>query len=202
MILALTTPECKARSQDLSPLRSGRNHLRRGRGEPTERACTPGTVGAEGAEGPCRGAGGRRQGPAPGTPVGTHANPVHRTGDGHMKPVTPLQAAIIRNLKPPTPLLTPNTGPLKPGTPLRPKTASKTPISPPQRRWRFQSHTDTSQQRRSRFQTTGPAGLQGLAATPAGVNVPAAQKTRMQFDWERFQQRLETLQSQRCEVMV
>ena len=52
MILALTTPECKARSQGLSPLRSGRNNLRRGRGEPTERACTPGTVGAEGAEGP------------------------------------------------------------------------------------------------------------------------------------------------------
>ena len=40
-------------------------------------------------------------------------------------------------LKPPTPLHTPNKGPLKPASPLRPKTATKTPISHPQRRWRF-----------------------------------------------------------------
>ena len=71
-------------------------------------------------------------------------------------------------MKPTTPLLTPDTAPLKPTTPLRPKTAPKTPISHPQRRWRFQSHTGTSEQRRQRFHTTGPPGRQGLTAAPAG----------------------------------
>ena len=71
-------------------------------------------------------------------------------------------------LKPTTPLHTHNKGPLKPASPLRPKTAPKTPISRPQRRWRFQSHTDTSEQRRRWFQTTGPPGRQGQAAVPAG----------------------------------
>ena len=42
---------------------------------------------------------------APGTPVDTNTSPTHRTSNGHMKPVTPLQAVIIRNLKPQTPLL-------------------------------------------------------------------------------------------------
>ena len=102
----------------------------------------------------------------------------------------------IATLKPTTPLLAPNRGPLKPASPLHPKTAAKTPISRPQRRRRFQPHTDTSEQRRwrfqsrlsrhpqrrrriqsrlgqhpqrrRRFQTTGPAGLQGLAAVPVG----------------------------------
>ena len=54
-----------------------------------------------------------------------------------------------------------NVATLKPTTPLRPKTAPKKPISHPQRRWRFQSHTDTSEQRRWRFQATGPTGMQG-----------------------------------------
>ena len=77
-------------------------------------------------------------------------------------------------LKPTTPLLALNKGPLKPAAPLRPKTAAKTPISHPQRRWQFQSHTDTSEQRRwqfqshtdtskqrrSRFQPAGPPHLQ------------------------------------------
>ena len=71
-------------------------------------------------------------------------------------------------LKPTTPLRTPNKGPLKPASPLRPKTAPKTLISHPQRRWRFQSHTDTSEQRRRWFQTTWPSGRQGQAAVPAG----------------------------------
>ena len=71
-------------------------------------------------------------------------------------------------LKPASPLLSPNKGPLKPASPLRPKTAPKTPISHPQRRWRFQSHTGTSKQRRRWFQTTGPPGRQGQAAAPAG----------------------------------
>ena len=62
----------------------------------------------------------------------------------------------------------PNKGPLKPRTPLHPKTAPESPISHPQRRWRFQlkldlreqkrqgfqPHTGTSKQRRRRFQTT------------------------------------------------
>ena len=71
-------------------------------------------------------------------------------------------------LKPTTPLHTHNKGPLKPTSPMHPKTAPKTPISHPQRRWRFQSHTDTSEQRRQGFQTTGPPGRQGLAAVPVG----------------------------------
>ena len=47
-----------------------------------------------------------------------------------------------------------NMATLKPASPLRPKTALKTPISHPQRRWRFQ--------------TTGPPGRQSQAAVPAG----------------------------------
>ena len=58
----------------------------------------------------------------------------------------------MATLKPTTPLLAPNKGLLKPTSPLRPKTAPKTPISHPQRRWRFQSHAGTSEQRRWRFQ--------------------------------------------------
>ena len=100
----------------------------------------------------------------------------------------------IATLKPPTPLLTPNKEALKPTTPLHPKTAPKTPISHPQRRWRFQSrlgrrpqrrwrfqlglgrrpqrrrwfqpHTDASKQRRHRFQESGPPGLQDPDAIP------------------------------------
>ena len=49
-----------------------------------------------------------------------------------------------------------------------PEKCTKEPISHSQRRWRFQSHTGTSEQRRSRFQTTGPPGLQGLAAASVG----------------------------------
>ena len=108
----------------------------------------------------------------------------------------------VATLKPTTPLLAPNRGALKPASPLRPKTAPKTPISHPQRRRRFQSRLGRRPQRRRRFQTTRPLGSRVPAAAPAGINVPAAPKTRMQFDGERFQQRLETLQSQRCEVMV
>ena len=88
----------------------------------------------------------------------------------------------MATLKPTTPLRATNKGPLKPTSPLHPKTAPKTPISHPQRRWRFHSHTGISEQRRWRFQTTGPAGLQGLAATPARSYKPTPQKTRMQFD--------------------
>ena len=66
----------------------------------------------------------------------------------------------METMKPTTPLLALNKAPLKPASPLRPKTAPKSPISHPQRRWQFQSHTDTSEQRRSRFQPTGPPHLQ------------------------------------------
>ena len=66
----------------------------------------------------------------------------------------------MTTLKPTTPLRTPNKGSLKPASPLHPKTAPKTPISRPQRRWRFQSRTGTSEQRRQGFQratwSTGP----------------------------------------------
>ena len=73
----------------------------------------------------------------------------------------------MATLKPTTPLHTHNKAPLKPASPLRPKTAPKTPISHPQRRWRFHSHTRTSEQRRQWFQTTGPHDRQGQAAVPA-----------------------------------
>ena len=56
-------------------------------------------------------------------------------------------------MKPTTPLLAPNKEALKPASPLRPKTAPKTPISRPQRRWRFQSRIGRRPQRRWRFQS-------------------------------------------------
>ena len=62
----------------------------------------------------------------------------------------------------------PNKGPLKPRTPLHPKTAPESPISHPQRRWRFQLRLSLREQRRQGFHTTGPPGLQGLTAIPAG----------------------------------
>ena len=102
----------------------------------------------------------------------------------------------VATLKPTTPLLASSKGPLKPTSPLRPKTGPKSPISLPQRRWRFQSHAGTSEQRRSRFQTTGPPGRQRQAATPAGGRArlrplggddTTAPKFRMQFDWVKFQ---------------
>ena len=89
----------------------------------------------------------------------------------------------MATLKPTTPLLASNKGALKPASPLHPKIAPKTPISHPQRRWRFQTRLGRRPQRRWRFQTrlgrrpqrrwrfqtTGPAGLQGLAAVPVGA---------------------------------
>ena len=72
----------------------------------------------------------------------------------------------MATLRPTTPPLTRNKAPLKPPSPLRPQTAPKTPISGPQRRWRFHSHTGSSEQRRRWFQTTGPHGRQGQAAAP------------------------------------
>ena len=113
-----------------------------------------------------------------------------------MKPPSPLHALEQQPLKPPSPLLAPEQRPLKPPSPLQPKNAPKTPISHPQRRWRFQlglslreqrrqrfqlglglreqrrwwfqPHTGTSAQRRWRFQTTGPPVQQGLTTAPVG----------------------------------
>ena len=99
-----------------------------------------------------------------------------------MKPTTPLQPLIQASVKPPSPMLAPEQHPLKPTTPMQPKNAPKTPISHPQRRWRFQSRLSRRPQRRcrfqlrlglcpqrrQRFQTTTPPGLQGLTAVPAG----------------------------------
>ena len=128
-----------------------------------------------------------------------------RSGHSHvatMQPMTPLRPLMQASVKPPSPMLAPKQRPLKPASPLHPKTAPKTPISHPQRRWRFQLRLSRRPQRRQGFQTSGPPGSRVPAASPAGINVPAAPKTRMQFDWERFQQRLETLQSQRCKFIV
>ena len=74
--------------------------------------------------------------------------------------------------KPTTPMLAPNKDPLKPASPLHGETAPKTPISRPQRRWRFQSRLGQRPQRRSRFQTTGPPGRQRLTATPWAATTP------------------------------
>ena len=82
-----------------------------------------------------------------------------------VKPPSPLQPLTQASMKPPSPLLTPEQQPLKPMTPLQPKNTPKTPISHPQRRWRFQPHTGTSEQRRWRFQlahVTGPQRRQGF----------------------------------------
>ena len=89
---------------------------------------------------------------------------------GTLKPKTPLRPLVQASMKPPSPMLAPKQRPLKPATPLQPKNAPKTPISHPQRRWRFHSDTDTGAQRRRRFQTTGPPGRQGQAAVPTGSN--------------------------------
>ena len=89
------------------------------------------------------------------TPSGHAGRTFSRTGHSHvatMQPMTPLQPLMQASVKPPSPLLAPEQQALKPATPLQPKNALKTPISHPQRRWRFQ--------------TTGPAGLQGLAVAP------------------------------------
>ena len=59
----------------------------------------------------------------------------------------------MATLKPTTPPLTHNKGPMEPASPLHPKNTPKTPISHPQRRWRFQ--------------TTRPPGRQSQAAAPA-----------------------------------
>ena len=68
-----------------------------------------------------------------------------------LKPTTPLQPLMQTNMKPPSPMLTPEQRPLKPTTPLQPKNAPKTPISHPQRRWRFQLGLSLREQRRHRF---------------------------------------------------
>ena len=78
----------------------------------------------------------------------------------------------MATMKPTTPLLTPNKAPLKPTTPLRPKNAPKTPISRPQRRWRFQ--------------TTGPPRLQHPHAAPVGGDGTRSAHIRMQFPHAHF----------------
>ena len=68
-----------------------------------------------------------------------------------LKPMTPLQPLMQTNVKPPAPMLAPKQRPLKPPSPLQPKNAPKTPISHPQRRWRFQLRLGLREQRRRRF---------------------------------------------------
>ena len=88
-------------------------------------------------------------------------------------------------MKPPSPLLAPEQQPLKPVAPLQPKNTPKTPLSHPQRRyrfhlrlslreqrrWQFQQAHITGLQRRWRFQTTAPrsatstAGVKGAGGT-------------------------------------
>ena len=97
--------------------------------------------------------------------------PFSRTAAGAGDAGRKISRTGLRNmatLKPTTPLHTHNKGPMKPPSPLHPKSAAKTPISHPQRRWRFQLAHLTGPQRRRRFQTTRPPGRQSQAAAPAG----------------------------------
>ena len=83
-------------------------------------------------------------------------------------------------LKPTTPLLALNKGPLKPAAPLRPKTAAKTPISHPQRRWQFQSHTDTSEQRRWQFQSHTDTSKQRRSQFQSHTDTSKQRRSRFQ----------------------
>ena len=76
-------------------------------------------------------------------PSGRAGRTFSRTGRSH-----------VATVKPPSPLLAPEQQPLKPTTPLRPKNAPKTPVSHPQRRWRFQMRLGMGEQRRRRYPTT------------------------------------------------
>ena len=117
----------------------------------------------------------------------------------------------MATLKPTTPLLAPNKRPLKPASPLHPKTAPKTPISPPQRRRRFQSHTDTSEQRRWRFRPPGHLACSThtrypRAAAPSRhqVGVAAHERVRVPVEGPRcqdFSHHCPTIpiQQQRCQ---
>ena len=69
-----------------------------------------------------------------------------------MIPPSPLLTPSHIRMKPPSPMLAPEQRPLKPATPLQPKNARKTPISHPQRRWRFHLRLGLREQRRRRFQ--------------------------------------------------
>ena len=96
----------------------------------------------------------------PPDPAGRTFSRTGRTEVMTVKPTTPLQPLTWASMKPPSPLLAPEQQPLKPVAPLQPKNTPKTPISHPQRRWQFHTHTDTSEQRRQGFQThraTSPA---------------------------------------------
>ena len=68
-----------------------------------------------------------------------------------LKPMTPLQPLMQASMKPPSPMLAPEQQPLKPPSPLQPKNAPKTPISHPQRQWRFHLRLTLPEQRRRRF---------------------------------------------------
>ena len=130
---------------------------------------------------------------------------ISRTGHSHvatLKPMTPLQPLMRANAKPPSPLLASEQRPLKPTTPLQPQNARKTPISHPQRRRRFQPHTRTSEQRRHSFQATAHLVCAHRLRHQQASMRPLPTKTRMQFDWMKFQRSLKTLQFQRCEFNV
>ena len=95
-----------------------------------------------------------RLGPEGVTGLGQTGRTFSRTGCCDMatlKPMTPLQPLMQASMKPPSPMLTPEQQPLKQPSPLQPNNTPKTPVSHPQRRWRFQPQAHTSKQRRHRF---------------------------------------------------
>ena len=126
---------------------------------------------------------------------GSHGDRTHIKRAGHHT-VTPLCGTLLWSragrqisrtgctnmvrLKPTTPLLALNKGPLKPAAPLRPKTAAKTPISHPQRRWQFQSHTDTSEQRRWQFQSHTDTSEQRRSQFQSHTDTSKQRRSRFQ----------------------
>ena len=106
-----------------------------------------------------------------------------RPGRGNvatLKPMTPLHPLMQANVKPPSPLLAPEQQPLKPVTPLQPKNTPKTPISHPQRRWRFQLAHHTGPQRRRRFQQAHPTSPQRRRQFQARLALHEQRRRRFQ----------------------
>ena len=117
-------------------------------------------------------------------------SPLHAPEQQPLKPTTPLQPLMQTNVKPPSPMLAPEQQPLKPTTPLRPKNAPKTPISHPQRQWRFHLRLTLPEQRRRRFHAKDPRH-------PHVATSPLARKLARNSSEATHQQHPETLKYQR-----
>ena len=114
-----------------------------------------------------------------------------RTGCGDvatLKPTTPLHPLMLANVKPPSPLLAPQQGTLETAI----TTATK----------KHAKYTHFSPAKAMAVSDNRTPGLQAPAAPPTCSYKPAPQKTRMQFDWVKFQRSLKTLQFQRSDFKI